>query len=119
MLRFIKSREPDRSANMTDRIEQYLNWLSDKDWGWWPVLNLRPQKNEHINNLTQLKITSIFGTVSGLVIIALLLINKSEVQLIDIPVIWLIGLVLYFFIYKYTFAACWNRRANRSNNNNA
>lgn len=49
-------------------IVDFMNWLTDTDWGWWPVLRLRPNKENCIDSKLVLKITPIFGTAAGLVV---------------------------------------------------
>jgi len=31
---------------MFDQLENLINGLTDMDWGWWPVLFLRPPKTK-------------------------------------------------------------------------
>lgn len=90
------------------RIIDALNWLSDQDWGWWPLLIFRPQKSEIISNLQVLKMTPVFGSLSGLLIAAIAqdLLSMPNL-LIDIAIGW----VAYFVIYRTTFVPAWNSRA--------
>ena len=51
--------------NLADRakspaIEGFVNMITDMDWGWWPVLFLRPPKNRNIQTLLILKLTGHF-----------------------------------------------------------
>ena len=85
-----------------------LNWLSDQDWGWWPLLKYRPPKDEVISNALVLKLTPVFGTLSGLVVAAIAQHLKSiPYLLLDI----LIGWVAYIVIYRASFVPAWNSRA--------
>ena len=92
------------------KIESFLNWLTDMDWGWWPLLHLRPAKSEFINNSVLLKLTPVFGTMAS--IIALLPNWPFSVQFgISVFVACWIS---FFIVYKFTFALAWNRRAKRN-----
>ncbi len=55
------------------KFEDIMNWLTDLDWGWWPVLSMRPQKDDDIDNRVLLKISPIFGSVAGLILYVLAL----------------------------------------------
>jgi len=48
------------------RIESFMNAMSDMDFGWWPLLSVRPAKKKDMDNVFLLKITVLFGTVLGL-----------------------------------------------------
>ena len=96
------------------QIEDFMNRLTDMDWGWWPVVSLRPPKDGDIDNRVLLKITPVFGSAAGLLILAIRFL-EPRVTLTPIIVIihLVIGWVAFFFIYKFTFAYFWNRRARR------
>jgi hypothetical protein len=101
-----------------DRLENFMNYLTDMDWGWWPVLSLRPSKNKDIDNLVLFKLTIIFGTLCGL-IIWLVNIWKSKVLSWSVSAfIFVIVWSLFFIVIKFTIAYFWNRRANRLRKNN-
>ncbi|MCU7918682.1 MAG: hypothetical protein KZQ95_10035 [Candidatus Thiodiazotropha sp. (ex Epidulcina cf. delphinae)] len=93
-----------------------LNWLSDQDWGWWPMLKYRPRKDEAISNKLVLKLTPFFGTLSGLTIAAIaqhfLVVSYL---LLDIGIGW----VAFFAIYRVTFVPAWNSRARGLRGKNA
>ena len=98
---------------MMDKIENFMNELTDMDWGWWPVLFLRPTKNKNIDNVILLKLSLIFGSVIGVFLLWLAYwktgILALSTLLLSIPLGWL----LFFVIYKFTFVYFWNRRARR------
>lgn len=100
-------KHPRRHEQM-NRIIDTLNWLSDQDWEWWPLLRCRPDKNQFITTWLVLKMTPVFGTLSGLAITAIAQ-HLASIQhlLLDVAAGW----VLYFMIYRATFAPAWNARA--------
>jgi len=94
-------------------LENFMNALSDMDWGWWPVRFLRPPKNKDIDNLVLLKLTFFFGPVMGLAVFLLRLGRMEKVTPGGVAAYFLFGCVLFFVFYKFTFAYFWNRRARR------
>jgi len=85
-----------------------LNWLSDQDWGWWPMLKYRPRKDELISNRLVLKLTPMFGTLSGLTIAFVAgHILSVRYLVVDIAVGW----IAYFALYRAIFVPAWNSRA--------
>lgn len=95
------------------KLEDILNSLTDQDWGWWPLVSLRPLKTKEINNIILLKMTGFFGPATGLVMFLFRLRNLAAVTLER--VVWhvILGSIVFFVFYKLTFAYCWNRRAQR------
>jgi len=92
-----------------------MNWLTDMDWGWWPLVKYRPNKNEYIDNKVTLKITPFFGSVSAIII--LILINEFNNITLTLSA-FVIGWVVFFIIYRLTFAVAWNIRADHINQQN-
>jgi hypothetical protein len=85
-----------------------LNWLSDQDWSWWPLLRYRPPKNRMISNTLVFKLTPFFGSLSGLAIAAIAQHFHSLTYLfLDIVVGW----IAYFVIFRAIFVSAWNYRA--------
>ncbi len=95
------------------KLEEFMNSLTDRDWGWWPVVSLRPPKTKEIQNFRLLKMTAVFGPVTALLIF---LIQRRTPQIVSVRAIVLhlvLGCALFFVLYKFTFAYFWNRRARR------
>ena len=90
------------------RIINFMNWLTDMDWGWWPLLRLRPQKHEYINARVLLKVTSVFGTVTGVLFIYLTASFGDIEQMLHCIIA---GWAIYFAFFRLTFAVAWNLRA--------
>ena len=95
------------------RLEDYVNWLTERDWGWWPVVFLRPPKDKDIDNTVLLKITSFFGIILGLLLVVLRFIVFHSLTALSIAFDLVLGCVAFFLPYKFTFAYFWNRRARR------
>jgi len=101
---------------MLDKLENFMNALTDMDWGWWPVLFLRPQKDQEMDNRMLLKLTLVFGSLVGVLFLLVLILGATRpLTLSDILTFilfcLLFGWVLFFVIYKATFAYFWDRRA--------
>jgi len=101
------------------RIEDLMNWLTDRDWSWWPVVSLRPDKATEIDTWRLLKMSGAFAAIPGLVFVWFSV--KPDPTLPAGPVAFylLLGYVLFFVLYRVTFAHCWNRRARRLSDGNA
>jgi hypothetical protein len=86
----------------------FMNWLTDMDWGWWPLLRARPPKDRPINSAVLLKITPFFGTVAGL---AIAVIERHLASPVWVAADLLFGWLGFFIGYRLTFALAWNSRA--------
>jgi hypothetical protein len=99
------------------RLEDFMNALTDMDWGWWPVVSFRPPKDGEIDNRVLLKISPIFGSAAGFLILVIrVLERRAAVTPASVIVHLLIGIVGFFVVFKFTFAYFWNRRAKRLRN---
>jgi hypothetical protein len=98
---------------MLDPLEEFMNKLTDMDWGWWPVLAWRPQKNQDIDDLLLCKLSLVFGSLIGLVGWLVDIVKYSRISLGYAINIILLGWILFFLAYKFSFAIMWNRRARR------
>ena len=98
---------------MMDTIEKLMNNLTDKDWGWWPVLFLRPTKDVDIDNVILFKLSLVFGSIIGVFLLLMVFLKTGVItfstSLFSIASGWL----LFFVVYKVTFVYFWNRRARR------
>ena len=91
-----------------NRLLNFMNWLTDMDWGWWPLLKYRPAKDAYIDCRVLIKITPFFGTLTGLIFVSLLnAYDKPGVILLNIVLGWLI----FFIFHRLTFSIAWNYRA--------
>lgn len=85
------------------KLTDTLNWLSDMDWGWWPVVALRPKRSEDIDSAVVLKLTPIFGSFTAMVPILTRLMSPAMALVL--------GWITFFVVYRLTFAIAWNARA--------
>jgi len=98
---------------MIDQIENFMNELTDMDWGWWPVLFLRPTKDKDIDNVILLKLSLVFGSAVGAFLSFMVFWKTGAITLITLLLSILLGWLLFFVGYKVTFVYFWNRRARR------
>jgi hypothetical protein len=89
-------------------LVKFMNWLTDMDWGWWPLLSARPSKDSPIDRTVLLKITPFFGSAAGLVIGV---IEHHLASPLRVAADLLIGWLAFFIGYRLTFALAWNSRA--------
>lgn len=94
------------------RLVDLLNWFTDMDWGWWPLLKYRPAKVEYLDSRVLVKITPFFGTLTGLVFCY---IANAFASLTDVFVCLVSGWIVFFSFYRVTFSVAWNVRADRLN----
>ena len=96
------------------QVEDFMNWLTDMDWGWWPVVSLRPQKKQDIDNSVLLKISPVFGTATGLIpLLCFSFLHMVTITATKVASFYALGCVIFFVGYKFSFAYFWNRRARR------
>ena len=93
-----------------NKLVDFMNRLTDMDGGWWPLLKLRPAKDEYIDNLVVLKTTPFFGTVIGL---SFIIISSEYNNLIQILIKLALGWLMFFIAQRLTFALAWNIRADK------
>jgi hypothetical protein len=95
-------------------LVDFMNWLTDMDWGWWPILSARPSRDKPINSAVLFKITPYFGTATGLVIA---IFEHHLNSLVRLATDVLVGWVGFFILYRFTFALAWNSRVKLLNHN--
>ena len=98
---------------MIDKLEGLMNSLTDKDWGWWPLLFLRPKKEKNIDNIIIFKVDLLFSSILGLIFALGSYWRAKEINWINVVLSFIIGWILFFLLYKFTFAYFWNCRAKR------
>lgn len=96
---------------MINSLEKFMNWLTDMDWGWWPFLFLRPKKNKLMNNRVLYKMSLYFGSIGGFIAGYINYLKSKDY--LQVVVIFFLEIILFFIVYKLTFAYFWNRRAKR------
>ena len=95
-----------------NKIVNFMNWLSDMDGGWWPLLKCRPGKSQYMDARVLLKITPFFGSLAGLVSIFL---SATFGDLIHAAIYMLSAWFTFYFLFRLTFSVAWNIRADSLN----
>jgi hypothetical protein len=96
-----------------DGFDELLNWFSDQDWAWWPLLRLRPARDQDIDHRVLLQLSSVFGPLAGIGAVLICSRICGVLPILTSVLVVLVTTVLFYLIYKYSFARCWNRRAAR------
>lgn len=94
-------------------LEDFMNKLTDMDSGWWPFLHLRPQKDKKIDNAVLLKMSACYGPLYGLLLALLASLLTRQFSFWSIVVNIVFMSIVFFPVYKFTFAIFWNRRTRR------
>ncbi|WP_257386891.1 hypothetical protein [Tahibacter caeni] len=101
------------------RFEDRINALSDQDWAWWPLLALRPPREQPLSEARLFLIALLFGGLCAAVGVALLwLLFGPPLPLAAVSVAALTFL-LFYLTARATLFRCWNRRALRLQRANA
>jgi len=91
-------------------LENFMNRLTDMNWGWWPFLFLRPEKEEIMTLKYLAKISLYYGLLYGI----LLGIYAYYITHNKISFLFPVAFILFFFVgFSSTFAIFWNRRSRR------
>jgi hypothetical protein len=98
---------------MMDRIEAFMNKLTDIDWGWWPVLFLRPAKDKDIDNVILLKLSLVFGSALAVFWLLMIFLRRGFITSGTFVLAFILGWLFFFVGSKVSYAYFWNRRARR------
>jgi glucose uptake protein GlcU len=94
-----------------DRLIEFANNFSDTDRNWWPILRLRPGKDEKMTN-SLVGMLALFYGLTGSVSLYLLLKALGRIEgfsaLLILSIVFVVG---GFILYRVSFAYSWNRRA--------
>jgi len=90
-----------------------MNKLTDMDWGWWPFLFLRPAKTEYMTSKIVLKMSLYYGFTYGIFIYILTIPSIQEFNIVEAFIFLLIMPIIFFIIYRVTFAYFWNLRVDK------
>jgi hypothetical protein len=98
---------------MIEDFERVMNHVSDMDQEWGPLLFLRPERHQRMTSLRVAQLATLYGVLAGLMVnVAVRLTGEHAASLH--PLLFPVATTLGFFtFYRFTFAACWNRRAQR------
>lgn len=98
---------------MIEDFERALNHASDMDHEWGPFLFLRPEPYERMTSRRVAALSVLYGVLAGVVVNLLLRLSSEHTRTLH-PLLFPCAITLGFFtLYRFTFAACWNRRAER------
>ena len=95
------------------RLEDRINALSDQDWAWWPLLALRPRRDEALSEARLFVIALVFGGLCAAFAVLLLYLLFGEPLLIAAASIAALTFALFYVAARFTLFRCWNRRAAR------
>ncbi|WP_220465050.1 hypothetical protein, partial [Colwellia sp. MB02u-9] len=95
--------------NSSSRIVLIMNWISDKDCLWWPLLKLRPSQDQIFSNKLVIILAFIATVIGHSIIIIIRLLSGKEVPLDVAIVITIILFLLALTLNKFT-SYCWNVR---------
>jgi len=96
-----------------NRLEHFMNKLADMDWGWWPFLSLRPPQDKDIDDKVLLKMALAFGSLVGVICSLADIALSARVSWSHAILFFVAGWILFFVLYKVSFAYFWNLRAKR------
>ncbi|HSX59191.1 MAG TPA: hypothetical protein VLF18_03225 [Tahibacter sp.] len=97
----------------THRFEDRVNALSDLDWAWWPLLALRPRRDEPLSEARLFVIALVFGSVCAGFSILLMYLLFGEPLWLASASIAALTFVTFYALARLTLFRCWNRRAAR------
>ena len=101
------------------RFEDRINALSDQDWAWWPLLALRPPREQPLSEARLLLIALLFGglcAAAGVLLLWLLIGPPLPLAVVTVAAL---TFVLFYLTARLTLFRCWNRRALRLQRANA
>ncbi|WP_313919108.1 hypothetical protein [Tahibacter sp.] len=95
------------------RLEDRINALSDQDWAWWPLLSLRPPRDETLSEARLFLIAILFGGVCATAAVALLWLLFGPPLPLAAASIAAVTFALFYLAARLTLFRSWNRRAAR------
>ena len=98
---------------MIEDLERVMNHVNDMDKEWGPFLFLRPERHERMTSLRVAQLAALYGVLAGLIVNVVVRLTGEHAASLH-PLLFPVATTLGFFAtYRSTFAACWNRRAER------
>ena len=95
------------------RLEDRINALSDQDWAWWPLLSLRPRRDEALSEARLFLIAILFGGLCATAAVALLWLLFGPPLPLAAASIAAVTFALFYLAARLTLFRSWNRRAAR------
>lgn len=95
---------------LLDLLTLFHNWISDKDFIWWPFSFLRPEPKEFISFKLTFLMTACFGSLAFLMFTVLAIANNAFTTNYAVSVFFscFIGFFLWFNLITKPL---WNRRS--------
>lgn len=96
-----------------DEIEWALNYVSDLDHEWGPLLFLRPDRHAPMTSMRVAALAVLYGVLVGCAVNVVARLTGEHANALN-PLFFPAATTIAFFaFYRVTFARCWNRRAAR------
>jgi hypothetical protein len=97
---------------LLELFTDFHNWISDKDFIWWPFSFLRPEKHQPITMKLVLQMAGCFSGLGTLMFTAFAIVNNffSVSGMFQTLVL---SFALFFFWFSLITRTFWNRRAYR------
>jgi hypothetical protein len=96
-----------------EKLIDFANGLTDMDKTWFPILFLRPKKDQKMTN-TLVGILSLFYGLTGSISLYLILKYSGTLSgILPLLVLSIAFVAGVFIIYRLIFAFSWNSRAER------
>jgi hypothetical protein len=97
---------------MWQTLEHAVNELNDKAWAWWPFLFMRPPPSQRLTSARVLLLSVLYGLPPALLANLVMRVTHERPELN--PLLFpAASVILFFAVFRVTFAWCWNRRAAR------
>jgi hypothetical protein len=98
---------------MIGDLERIVNHVNDTDHEWGPFLFLRPERDEPMTSARVAALAALYGILGGVFVNVIVRLTGEHAESLH-PLLFPLATTLGFFtLYRFTFAACWNRRAER------
>lgn len=96
---------------MARRWHDRVNALSDQDWAWWPLLSLRPRREEALSQARLLVIALVFGGACAVASALLYWLLFDPPLVLGAVSIAAVTLALFYVAAYLTLYRSWNHRA--------
>jgi uncharacterized membrane protein YqjE len=94
-------------------FEQRINALSDQDWAWWPLLALRPRREQDLSEARLLAVALLFGGFCAAASVLLLYLLFDDLLVLAALSVAALTFVVFYISARFTLQRSWNRRAAR------
>jgi len=95
---------------LLELLTLFHNWISDKDFIWWPFSFLRPEPKESISFKHTLLMTACFGSLAFLMFTVLAIANNAFTANYAVSV-FVSCFVGFFLWFNLVTKPLWNRRS--------